>query len=127
MSIQTGRHARRYPNVPAPDPEFYDYNPATTDNTSEIGNDFYSTNPTTQTTVSNYEQVLGNWGPPSTGIIGSELNAPLIGVGTDGNPLSQAHATAQEAYIEYANGGCAAHDPSNRALSASRQAGQKER
>ena len=33
-----------YPNSTPPDPEFYDYNPQTTNNTSEMGNDYYSSN-----------------------------------------------------------------------------------
>ena len=92
-----------YPNSTPPEPEFYDYNPSTTSNTSELGNDYYSSNPTTQNTITQYTQILGSWGPPGTGLIGSELNAPLIGTGTDGNPLSQAQAAAQQAFFTYAN------------------------
>jgi hypothetical protein len=95
-----------YPNSTQPDPEFYDYNPATTHNTGETGNDFYSSYTATQEIIPNYQQVLGSWGPPGTGIIGSELNAPLIGTGTDGNPLTEAQVTAQQAYYNYI-GGCA--------------------
>jgi arylsulfatase A-like enzyme len=93
-----------YPNSTPPDPEFYDYNPQTTGNTSELGNDYFSTNPVTQGTISQYTQVLGNWGPPSTGIIGSELNARLVGKGTDGNPLTQAQSKARLAYYTYISG-----------------------
>jgi hypothetical protein len=89
-----------YPNATPPDPEFYDY----AANTSEMGNDYFSTDPATQNALANHEQILGSWGPPSTGLIGSELNAPLIGTGTDGNPLSQAQASAQQAYFNYVNG-----------------------
>ncbi len=92
------------PNSSAPNPEFYDYNPNTTNNTSELGNDYFSGNPITQNTIAQYAQVLGGWGPPGSGLIGSELNAPLIGTGTDGNPLSQAQAAAQQAYFSYING-----------------------
>jgi arylsulfatase A-like enzyme len=92
-----------YPNSVPPDPEFYDYNPATTDNTMEMGNDYFSANPTTQNTIVEYTQAMGSLGPPSTGLIASELNRPLIGTGNDGNPLSQAQAAAQLAYVNYVN------------------------
>ena len=93
-----------YPNSTPPDPEFYDYNPQTTNNTSEMGNDYYSSNPTTQNTIAQYTQLLGSLTPPATGLAGSELNRPLIGTGTDGNPLSQAQAAAQQAYFTYISG-----------------------
>jgi hypothetical protein len=93
-----------YPNSSTQDFEFYDYNPQTTNNTSEMGNDYYSANPITQNTIAQYLQVLGGWGPPGSGIIGSELNAPLVGTGTDGNPLTQAQAAAQEAFFNSGNG-----------------------
>jgi arylsulfatase A-like enzyme len=93
-----------YPNSSTPQPEFYDYNPQTTNNTAETGNDYYSNNATTQSTIANYVQVLGSWGPPGTGMIGNELNAPLIGTGTNGQPLSQALASAQQVYFNYLNG-----------------------
>jgi hypothetical protein len=51
-----------YPDSTPPDPEFYDYNPQTTNNTSEMGNDYYSGNPTTQNTIANYTQVMGSSG-----------------------------------------------------------------
>jgi arylsulfatase A-like enzyme len=94
-----------YPNSTPPDMEFYDYNPQTTSNTSELGNDYYSSNPTTQATIAQYQQVLGDWGPSGGGLIGSELNAPLIGIGTDGNPLIQAQASAQQLYFDYVSPG----------------------
>jgi arylsulfatase A-like enzyme len=90
-----------YPNATPPDPEFYDYNPQTTGNTMETGNDYFSSNPTTQATIAQYTQVMGGLGPPSTGLVASELNAPLVGIGTDGNPLSQAQAAAQLAYVNF--------------------------
>ena len=93
-----------YPNATPPDPEFYDYNPLTTNNTSELGNDYFSSNTTTQNTIAQYTEVMGSLAPPATGLMASELNAPLVGIGTDGNPLSQAQATAQEAYFVYLNG-----------------------
>lgn len=92
-----------YPNGTPQDLEFYDYNPQTTNNTSEMGNDYYCVNATTQNTIAQYTQALGSLTPPSTGMIGSELNRPLVGTGTDGNPLSQAQAAAQQAYITYMN------------------------
>jgi arylsulfatase A-like enzyme len=92
-----------YPDSTPPDPEFYDYNPQTTGNTMEIGNDYFSANPTTQNTIAEYTQAMGSLGAPSTGLIASELNRPLIGTGNDGNPLSQAQAAAQLAYVNYAN------------------------
>ena len=99
-----------YPDNSAPQMEFYDYNPATSNNTAETGNDFNSPNGTTLNTLAQYQRVFGTWGPPGTGtgIIGSELNAPLIGVGTDGNPLNQAQAVAQQAYLNWlgSNSGC---------------------
>jgi hypothetical protein len=93
-----------YPNNIPPDAEFYDYNPATTNNTGELGNDYYSTDATTQQTIANYTQVMGTLGPVSTGLIGSELNRPLVGTGTDGNPLTEALANAQQAYLNLTAG-----------------------
>jgi len=96
-----------YPDASPPEPEFYDYNSQTANNTAETGNDYYSNNATTQTTIGQYQQALGSWGTPGTpgtGIIGNELNAPLIGTGTDGNPLTRAQAAAQQDYLNYVNG-----------------------
>jgi len=73
--------------------EFYDYS----NNTSEMGNDYSAGNPTVQ----NYLGALGSWGPPATGLVATELGKPLIGTGTDGKPLSQAQAAAQQAYFNY--------------------------
>lgn len=97
--------------------EFYDYNPATTNNQKEMGNDYTSSpsptyappnqsNPTTLATIQSYVAALGNWGPPpcgfnGTGLIASELDAPLTGNGTDGNPLTAAQAAAQQLYYKY--------------------------
>ena len=92
-----------YPDATPPDPEFYDYNPQTTNNTMEMGNDYYSSNAITQNTIAQYTQAMGSLGAPSTGLIASELNPRLIGTGTDGNPLSQAQAAAQLAYVNYIN------------------------
>lgn len=79
--------------------EFYDY----TKNQSELGNDYGGS-----TVAPGYLSALGTWGPPptgmnGTGLIGSELNPPLVGTGTDGKPLSQAQATAQQAYLKFVN------------------------
>jgi hypothetical protein len=93
-----------YPDGTTPDAEFYDYNPQTTNNTSETGNDYYSTNQTTQATIAQYAQLMGELGAPTTGLCGTELNPPLVGTGTDGNPLSQAQAAAQQTYFTYTSG-----------------------
>jgi len=93
-----------YPDVTPPDAEFYGYNPQTTNNTSELGNDCYSTNTTTQNTVAQYTQVMGNLGSTLVVSAGTELNPPLVGAGTDGNPPSQAQAAAQQAYFAYVGG-----------------------
>jgi len=90
-----------YPDTTPPDPEFYDYNPQTTNNSMETGNDYFSSNATTQNSIGQYTQAMGSLGPPSTGLIASELNRQLVGTGTDGNPLSQAQAAAQLAYVNY--------------------------
>lgn len=93
-----------YPNATPPDVEFYDYNPSAANNTAEVGNDYYSNNAATQNTLEQHTQVLGSAGPPGTGIIANELNRPLIGTDAKGNPLSQAQATALQAYYTYADG-----------------------
>jgi arylsulfatase A-like enzyme len=93
-----------YPNATPPDLEFYDYNPQTTNNTSETGNDYYSANPTTQNTIAVYTQMMGSLIPPATGLIGRELNPPLVGTGQDGLPLSHAQAVAKEVYFVSVNG-----------------------
>ncbi len=97
-------HCTTYPDATAPDPEFYDYNPQTTNNTSEMGNDYFSNNATTQNTIAQYTQAMGTLAATSTGLIGSELNPPLVGTGTDGNPLSQALAAAQQTYYTFTSG-----------------------
>jgi len=89
------------PGGSLPDPEFYDYNPATSNNTAEMGNDYYSNDPKTKNAISKYLAALGGWTPFPTGLIGEELYRPLFGTGTDGNPLWQAQATAQLNYIRY--------------------------
>jgi hypothetical protein len=92
------------PDSTPPDYEFYDYNPLTANNKKEKGNDYYSSDPVTQQTISQYLQELGSWGPPATGLIASELNTPLIGTGTDGLPLSQAQARARQNYFDAISG-----------------------
>ena len=86
-----------YPNANAPDCEFYDY----TNNTSEMGNDYYSSNSSTQNRIAQYRQVMGIFGPQSTGLMATELNRPLVGTGLDGAPLSQSQAAAKQAYYTY--------------------------
>ncbi len=94
------------PDSTPPDGEFYDYNPATTGNTAETGNDFFSQLTAVQTKIGQYTDVMGSWGTPSTGLIGSELSAPLMGKGTDGTPLSQVLEEAQMDYLDYIWGSC---------------------
>ena len=89
-----------YPNSTPPDPEFYNY----ANNTREVGNDYYTKNPTTKNIIAEYTTVLGTWGPPATGLIGTELNLPLLGNGTTGIPLSQVLITAQQNYFNFAFG-----------------------
>jgi len=90
------------PNSTPPDYEFYDYNPAGANNTSELGNNY--TTAGSQTAVAEYKAALGSWGP-ATGLIATELNKPLTGNGTDGKLLSQAQATSRQAYFNYLNPG----------------------
>lgn len=93
------------PDSTPPEYEFYDYNPATANNAREMGNDYF--NPVSQAAVAQYQSALGGWGPPATGLIATELYAPLAGNGTDGNPLSQAQAAAQHAYVSFiSHGAC---------------------
>ncbi len=73
--------------------EFYNY----TSNTSEFGNDYSAGD----STVQNYLNVLGGWGPPATGLIATELAKPLIGTGTNLAPLSQTQEAAQLAYFNF--------------------------
>ncbi len=94
-----------YPDSSTPDWEFYDYNPSTVANTAEMGNNYSDTNNAKSlATLASYQQMLGSWGPPGTGLIASEINAPLIGKDAGGNSLSEAQAAAQQAYLIYANG-----------------------
>jgi hypothetical protein len=96
-----------YPNATPPDPEFYDYNPATTNNSSELGNDYFSKIASVQKTIEQYAATMGAMTPPPTGLIGSELARPLIGIGNDGKPLADALAAAQQAYYGFlGNHGC---------------------
>jgi hypothetical protein len=93
-----------YPDSTTPNAEFYDYDPNTTNNTSEMGNDYYSTSRAVQKKIANYIQAMGTLGPVSTGLIAGEMGAPLVGTGMDGNPLTQALASAQQAYFTFASG-----------------------
>ena len=94
-----------YPNATALQWEFYNYNPTAeypNGNTTEMNNDYSSSNPTAVQTL--HTQALGVMGPTptgSTGLIATELNRPLIGIGNGGTPLSQAQAAAQLAYGNY--------------------------
>jgi hypothetical protein len=95
------------PNATPPQYEFYDYNPATGNNTYELGNDYYSTNPKTIATLAAYQGALGSFGPPAIGLIATELDPPLVGTGPNGAPLTEAQATAQLNYMNYLWGpGC---------------------
>jgi hypothetical protein len=86
------------PTIP-PDIEFYNY--AT--NAKEMGNDALTPTPL----LAQYQEALGSYGTPNGGAITSELTAPLVGIGNDGNPLSTTAAIAQAAYVNYiANVGC---------------------
>ncbi|MFN7992052.1 MAG: sulfatase-like hydrolase/transferase [Bryobacteraceae bacterium] len=89
-----------YPDSNPQDVEFYDYNPATTGNRSEKGNDALSTNQTVIDAIGLYTSALGAWTPP-TGLIGSELNRPLVGKDANGNPLTLAQSAAQQAYFTF--------------------------
>jgi arylsulfatase A-like enzyme len=91
------------PDSTPPDMEFYDYNPATHNNTSELGNNYNTQDQ--DPFVAQYLAALGTWGPPATGLIGSELYKPLVGKGNGGVPLAQAQAKAQEAYYNYVSPG----------------------
>ena len=51
-----------YPNSTPPDPEFYDYNPATTGNTMEIGNDYFSSNQPPRTPSHSIRKPWAVWG-----------------------------------------------------------------
>jgi arylsulfatase A-like enzyme len=84
------------PNSTPPDFEFYDYNPLTANNWRELGNDYSSSSQV----ATNYENALGTWGQPSTGLIATELNAPLIGTGIDGLPLTEAQTAARQNYFD---------------------------
>ena len=86
------------PDQTPQDFEFYDY----TNNTNEMGNDYSSSNSTAQS----YLSALGSYGPPATGLIATELAKSLTGTGTDGKPLSQAQAVAQQAYFQYLGQTC---------------------
>ena len=104
-----------YPDSTTPEYEFYDYS-SVNNNTRELGNNYSADGATALTGTANpslqsaYLTALGSWGgwssPTTPGIVANELNAPLTGNGTDGKPLSQAQATAQQNYFTYMSGGC---------------------
>ena len=89
-----------YPGPGAVEWDFYDYS----NNASELGNDYSSNDPATQAKIQQYTQALGTLEPQCTGLVSSELAASLVGIGTDSNPLSQAQASARQAYFNYVNG-----------------------
>jgi arylsulfatase A-like enzyme len=92
--------------LPEPDApqqfEFYDY---LAGNTAEIGNDYFSSDPAVQADLSGYQQELGQWGNPdtgmpATGLIATQLNAPLVGTGTDGTSLADVQLAARQQYFQ---------------------------
>jgi arylsulfatase A-like enzyme len=85
--------------------EYYSYDPVTTNNWLELGND-YSV-PSEQTRIDEYQQATGLLGSQTSGLV-CELTAPLVGVGTDGNLLSSAQAIALQNYLNYTYGTCSA-------------------
>ena len=93
-----------YSDGSAPDAEFYDYNPSTSNNVAETGNDFTSNNSITQTAIEQYTTALGGFGTSSSGIAGNELDAPLVGKGNDGQPLSHAQTVARASYLQFVSG-----------------------
>jgi hypothetical protein len=93
----------------SPNYEFYDY--INKRNRRELGNDYLSPGSPTSALISKFRQALGNFGPPASGLLGTELNPPLIGTGSDGKPLSVAQQAARQAYLDFINssgGGCRA-------------------
>jgi hypothetical protein len=56
------------PDTTPPDGEFYDYNPATTNNTAETGKDCFNASSALQAKVRQYTQVMGSWEALSTGL-----------------------------------------------------------
>jgi len=99
-----------YPDGLAQDYEFYDYS-APANNTAEMGNDYSSKSPSPMQTA--YMNAMGNWGgwsspTPGSGLIASELNAPLTGLSFGGTALSAAQAGGQRAYLNFTFGssGC---------------------
>src|SRR5262245_51831605 len=92
-----------------PDQEFYDY--TNKRNRAELGNDYLNPNAQTSALIAGFQQALGNFGPPATGLIGTELTRPLLGTGTDGQPLTLAQGVARQTYLDFINsggGGCQA-------------------
>jgi hypothetical protein len=50
-----------YPDSTPPDPEFYDYNPQTTNNLLELGNDYFSSNATTRQPSRSMRKPWARW------------------------------------------------------------------
>jgi arylsulfatase A-like enzyme len=85
--------------------EYYSYDPATTNNWLEMGNDY--TAASEQNRIDDYLQATGLLGSQTSGLV-TDLTAPLIGTGTDGTPLSSAQAIALQNYLNYTYGSCSA-------------------
>jgi arylsulfatase A-like enzyme len=90
--------------------EFYDYQaggPQNQGNTAEIGNDYFSTDSTVAAHLASFQAALGTSFAGGPCALTEELNAPLQGAGTDGNPLTHAQCVAQNTYLNYSYGdGC---------------------
>lgn len=80
--------------------EFYDYQyggSSGVGNIAELDNDYY----VAPTNFGNFQAALGVSFTGGACALVDELNAPLQGNGTDGNPLTDAQCTAQQAYFTY--------------------------
>ena len=85
--------------------EYYSYDPASTNNWLEMGNDY--TAASEQNRIDDYLQATGLLGSQTSGLV-SDLTAPLIGTGTDGTPLSSAQTIALQNYLIYTYSSCSA-------------------
>jgi hypothetical protein len=85
-----------YPSSNAPYYEYYDYQDSMA-NRGEVGNNYYLNSPlpgqnsdqSSLDTLHDLQTQLGTWGSPDGGtmIIGTELNATVVGTGRDGTSL----------------------------------------
>jgi arylsulfatase A-like enzyme len=93
--------------------EYYDYQDSMA-NRGEVGNNYSLNSPlqppgpnndtNSKATLKSIQGALGTWGSPDggTGVIGTELNATLVGTGTDGTSLRCVLLeTARPAYFSY--------------------------